>query len=81
MNLVSKTSTTAHMNVVTRKYIIMIRNKYIYNFWRTVFYFALSLHSSITCENVSSDYMPGILVTWEEQRNNFIFHKEKEKYV
>ena len=32
MNLVSETSTTAHMNVVTRKYIIMIRNKYIYDF-------------------------------------------------
>ena len=42
MNFVSDTSKTAYMNAVTRKYIIMIRSKYIYDFWKTVFYFALS---------------------------------------
>ena len=32
MNFVSDTSKTAYMNAVTRKYIIMIRSKYIYDF-------------------------------------------------
>ena len=32
MNFVSDTSKTAHTNVVTRKYIIMICKKYIYDF-------------------------------------------------
>ena len=34
------TRETAYMNVVTKKYVIRIRNKYIYDFWKTVFYFS-----------------------------------------
>ena len=33
---------TAHKNVVTRKYIIINCDKYIYNFWMTVSRFSLS---------------------------------------
>ena len=42
MNFVTDTGKTAHMNVVTRKYVMMNRNKYIYHFWMTVFLFAFS---------------------------------------
>ena len=79
MNFVSDTSKTTYTNIVTRKCIIMIRNKYIYDFWKTIFYFALSavqLHvgilTMIICQKT--------FVTWEEQRNNFTLDKEKEKY-
>ena len=79
MNFVSDTSKTTYTNFVTRKCIIMIRNKYIYDFWKTVFYFALSavqLHvgilTMIICQRT--------FVTWEEQINNFTLDKEKEKY-
>ena len=41
MNFVSDIRKTADTNIVTSKYIIIIRNNYIYNFWRTVFYFEL----------------------------------------
>ena len=50
MNLVSDARKTAHANVAIRKYVIMNRNKYIYNFWKTVFCFAYSamqLHMEI----------------------------------
>ena len=40
-----------------------------------------TLLSSITCGDVNYDYMPETFVTWEEQRNNCTFGKEKEKYV
>ena len=80
MNFVSDIRKTADTNIVTSKYIIIIRNNYIYNFWRTVFYFAL-YSVSITCGDVNYDYMPETFVTWEEQRNNCTFVKEKEKYV
>ena len=39
------TRKTGHMNVVRRKYIKMICNKYIYDFWKTVSYFALSFNA------------------------------------
>ena len=42
MNLVSDTRKTVYANVVTRKYVIINRNKYIYNFWKIVFRFAFS---------------------------------------
>ena len=41
-NFVDDTRKTAHTIVVTKKYIIMICNKYIYDFWKTVASFALS---------------------------------------
>ena len=51
------TRKNAHANVVTRTYVIMNRNKYIYDFWKTVFYFAIfaiQLHmgmvTMITCQ-------------------------------
>ena len=51
------TRKNAHANVVTMKYVIMNRNKYISDFWKTVFYFALfaiQLHmgmvTMITCQ-------------------------------
>ena len=37
MNFVSDTRKAAHTNDVTRKYVIMIRNKYIYEFERQYF--------------------------------------------
>ena len=74
------TRKTAHTNVVTRKYVIMIRNKHIYDFWKTVSYFALSF-TAITYGDVNYDYMQETFTTWEEQRNNFALGKEKEKYV
>ena len=79
MNFVSDTSKTTYTNIVTRKCIIMIRNKYIYDFWKTVFYFALSavqLHVGILTMIICQE----TFVTWEEQRNNFTLDKEKEKY-
>ena len=48
LNFVSDASKTEPTNVVTRKYIIMIRSnytrdfEYIYDFWKAVFYFAFS---------------------------------------
>ena len=36
MNFVSYTRKTAHTNVVTSKYVIMIRNKYFYDFYPAV---------------------------------------------
>ena len=36
------TRKTAHTNVVTKKYIIINRNMYIYNFWMTGFRFSFS---------------------------------------
>ena len=42
LNFVSHTRKTAQTKVVTRKYVIMIRNKYFHDFWKTVFCFALS---------------------------------------
>ena len=78
MNFVSYTRKTARTNVgnaeirKTRKYVIMIRNKYIYDFWKTIFYFALSAVQL---------HMPETFATWEEQRNNFAFDEEKEKCV
>ena len=42
MNFISDTRKTAHMNVITRKYVIMNRNKYFYDFRKTVFYNVLS---------------------------------------
>ena len=80
MNFVSDTRKTAHANVVTRKYVIMNRNKYIYDFWKTVFYFALSC-SAITYGDGNYDYIPETFATSEEQRNNFVFDEDKEKYV
>ena len=41
MNFVSDTRKTAHTNLVTRKYVIINRYKYIYGFSKSVF-FALS---------------------------------------
>ena len=35
---VSDTRKNAHANVLTRKYVIMNRNKYIHDFWKTVFF-------------------------------------------
>ena len=42
MNFVRDTRETAHTNIVTRKYGIINRNKYIYNFWMTVSPFSFS---------------------------------------
>ena len=60
MNFVSDTRKTAQAKAVTWKYVIMNRNKYIFDFWQTVFYFALSavqLHmemlTMITCQRRS----------------------------
>ena len=58
----------------------MIRNKHIYDFWKTVSYFALSF-TAITYGDVNYDYMQETFTTWEEQRNNFALGKENEKYV
>ena len=74
------TRKNAHANVVTMKYVIMNRNKYISDFWKTVFYFALfavQLHMGM----VYNDYMPETFATSEKQRNNFAFDEEKEKHV
>ena len=38
MNFVSDTRKTAHANLVTRKYVIINCNKYIYDFWKTFFF-------------------------------------------
>ena len=43
MNFVSDTTKTAHTNIVTSKYVIINRNKYIYDFWMTVFRFSFSV--------------------------------------
>ena len=60
MNFVSGIGKTAHTSVVTRKHVIMNRNKYIYNFWMTVFCFAsraVQLHmgmlATIICQRRS----------------------------
>ena len=37
--------------------------------------------SAITCGDVSHDYLLEMFAILEEQRNNFEFDKEKEKYV
>ena len=42
MNFVGDTRKTAHTNVIIRKYLLMNRNKYIHDFWKTVLYFSLS---------------------------------------
>ena len=42
MNFRRDTRKTAHTNPVTRKYVMMNRNKYIHDFWMTTFYFAFS---------------------------------------
>ena len=42
MNFVRDTRETAHTNIVTRKYGIINRNKYIYKFWMTVSPFSFS---------------------------------------
>ena len=56
----------------------MICNKYIYDFWKTVFYFC-TFCSTITCGNVNYDYMPETFATWEEQINNFTFDEKKQR--
>ena len=58
----------------------MTRNKYVYDFWKTVSYFALSF-STVTFADVNFDYVPETFATWEEQRNNFALEEEKKKYV
>ena len=53
------------MNVVTRKYVIMIRNKFIFDFERQ---FSLySFYSAITYEDVNYDYMPESFAAWKNK--------------
>ena len=70
---------TAHKNVVTRKYIIINCDKYIYNFWMSFSMFTFC--SAITYGDVSYDYMPQTFATSKEQRNNFAVDKENGKYI
>ena len=80
MNFVSNTRKTTHTNDVTRNYVIINRIKYVYNFWMSVFSIFIFC-SAITCWDVSHDYLPEMFAILEEQRNNFEFDKEKEKYI
>ena len=80
MNFVSDTRKTAHTNIVTRKYVIMNHNKYIYKLWMTVFCLCIFCRA-VTYGDVSYDYMPETFATLEEKRNKFAFDKDKGKYV
>ena len=41
LTFINNTTKTAQANIVKRKHVIMNSKNFIYNFWMTVFYFAL----------------------------------------
>ena len=43
--------------------------------------FLCTFCSAVTYQDVNYGYMPEMFATWEEQRNNFAFDEEKEKYI
>ena len=72
------------IKVVTRKYVFMIRNKYIYSFWNTL------PCSAITYVNVNYDDMPEMFGTWNykeiilqvmEKKVNKICLRKKQEIV
>ena len=56
--------------------IIMIRNKYIYDFWES---FLLCIFcSSMTGGDVNYNYIPEWIVTWEEHKKNYTWRRKRE---
>ena len=72
------TRKTAHTNVITRKYVIINRNKYIYSFWMTGFRFSFSavqLHMGIIA-----------MIIWQrrsqlQKNKEMILHLKKKKGI